>query len=143
MEYLCSNESDKEYFRTLNKACYLDVVSRQFGPWNEALQENNFEAKWLEQTFKKIAVNGIVVGGIWIEELENSLQLREIQIHPDHQNQGIGTVVVQDAISMAIRAGKPLLLRVLFENKAFHLYKKLGFVETGRNANQYEMSYRL
>lgn len=53
VEFTSATESDKEYFRSLNRACYEEVVSQQFGPWNEALQNSNFEAKWKEQTFEK------------------------------------------------------------------------------------------
>ncbi len=141
MEYLSADPGDKAYFKALNEACYRDVISRQFGSWDTELQSDNFDAKWQQQDFKKILVDGKVVGGVWLEELADVFQLREIQIHPDYQGHGIGTKVVQDAIDMAQTSEKGLMLRVLFENRAVNLYKKLGFVEVDKNSTQYVMAY--
>lgn len=141
MEFLPSSESDKEYFRTLNKACYEEVVSQQFGPWDQELQQSNFETKWKEQKFNKILLGEKVVGAFWVQELEGAMQLREIQIHPDYQGQGIGTSVIKYVIEQSRKAGKNVFLKVLFKNEAFKLYKRLGFVETGKNEHQYEMQY--
>lgn len=120
-------DSDKEYFRILNRACYEDVVSRQLGSWDEVHQNNNFEKKWPTQNFRKIFVDEQLVGGVWIDEGPDFIQLREVQIHPDFQNQGIGSRVVQMEIDNVRSKGMKLRLRVLFESYAVALYERLGF----------------
>lgn len=42
-----ATSSDTEFARTTHHAAYRDVVSRQFGAWDEALQDRLFEEKWM------------------------------------------------------------------------------------------------
>lgn len=139
MRFEPATEGDKEYFRALNRACYEDVVSKQFGPWDDEHQNRSFEMKWPENNFRKIYVGDDLVGGVWVDDNSDFLQLREIQIHPKYQGKGIGTDVVKLEIEKSRRAGKPLRLRVLFMNQAIDLYKRLGFVVVGENEHQYIM----
>lgn len=139
MEYIPANESDKEYFRDLNEQCYEDLARRQFGSWDAGLQSQAFDAKWETQQFQKIFVDDNVVGGIWVEENPQDNQLKEIQIHPMHQNKGIGTLVVQDVIKQAQTDGKRLWLKVLHQNQALNLYERLGFIVTEKTDVQYIM----
>ena len=139
MRFEAAKESDKEYFRSLNRACYEDVVGRQFGPWDEELQNNSFELKWPENNFRKIFIDDELVGGIWVDDGPEFIQLREVQIHPDFQGQGIGTKIVQMEIDNARSQGKRLQLRVLFENRAVKLYERLGFRIIDQNEHQHVM----
>ena len=139
MRFEPATENDKEYFRALNRACYEDVVSRQFGPWDDEHQDRNFEVKWPENNFRKIYVDDTLVGGVWTDDKPGFIQLREIQIHPAWQGRGIGTAVVRAEIEKGRGAGKPIRLRVLFMNRAIALYKRLGFEVIDKNDHQYIM----
>jgi|TARA_Y100000310_G_C20700289_1_gene829085 ribosomal protein S18 acetylase RimI-like enzyme len=141
-EYIPADDSDKSYFHELNKVCYIDVVTRQFGSWDDELQTEYFDVKWQTQDFNKIIRHGQLVGGVWLDKLEDSYQLKEIQIHPDHQNQGIGRSVLDDVIATAQHAEKRLWLKVLHQNQAVDLYKRLGFTVTAKTEAQYIMEYR-
>lgn len=140
MRYELATESDKAYFRDLNRACYQDVVERQFGQWDEAWQDQNFDSKWKEQNFHKIIERGEVVGGVWVEDHGTHLHLREIQIHPAHQGKGLGTAVLRDVIARAQFEGKRLQLRVLHLNKALSLYERLGFQRVEKMEAHYLMA---
>jgi len=142
MEYSPADDSDKSYFQELHEQCYRDVVTRQFGSWESKIQRLNFNAKWPAQQFSKIIMDGLVVGGIWIDEHDEFRQVREIQIHPTYQGQGVGTRVMQDVIDRSQQMGKKLMLKVLHENHALGLYKRLGFVITDDTGVQYVMEYR-
>ena len=137
----CSDE-DKTYFRQLNEHAYRTLVVQQFGYWDSDIQGNNFETKWLEQEFQKIYVDDLLIGGIWVQEFQKYHQLREIQLWPDFRNQGFGTRLVEAEIQKAKLAGKELHLRVLLQNPAFELYKRLGFTVTGTTSEQYQMVYK-
>ena len=139
MQFSSATEDDKAYFRALNRACYEDVIGRQFGPWDDEHQNRSFEAKWPENNFRKIRIGDELVGGVWIDDGPEFVQLREIQIHPKFQGQGIGTRVVTMEIDNARAQGKSLRLRVLHENVAYGLYLRLGFVVIDRNEHQYVM----
>lgn len=135
-------KDDKEYFRQLNELSYKDVVKRQFGKWDEKFQAEAFEKKWLEQSFKKIIIEGRMVGGIWVQEVDDYLQLRDIEIHPDYRNQGLGTKLLLAEIKRANQLQKKLRLQVLFQNPAYELYKRLGFEVTDNTDVHYQMEYR-
>ena len=141
MDYIPADDSDKTYFRELNEECYRDVVIRQFGSWDSDLQRLGFDAKWQEQRFSKIVIEDQIVGGVWVDELDDFRQIREIQIHPMHQGQGIGTRVVQDVIKTSREMGKPLRLKVLHMSQAVNLYKRLGFVVIDDTKAQYIMEH--
>jgi len=134
-----SSDQDKDYFRQLNDHAYRALVVKQFGYWDETIQGNNFENKWQEQNFQKIIVDGQLIGGLWVEEFEEYHQLREIQLWPDFRNLGFGTRLVKEEIRKARLAGRKLRLRVLIQNPAVALYKRLGFVITGTTTEQYQM----
>lgn len=136
-----ATEADKDFFRRLNELSYRDVVIRQFGAWDDALQSSNFETKWREQAFEKILVGDTMIGGIWTEQRPDHIRIREIQIHPDHRGRGLGTIVLREEMESATRRGVPLRLRVLIENRAKQLYARLGFVETGRDETHFYMEY--
>ncbi len=142
MEYSRADDTDKSYFKELHEECYRDVVTRQFGSWESKVQRLNFNAKWLAQQFSKIIIDGEVVGGIWIDEHDEYRQIREIQIHPTFQGQGIGTRVMQDVIDRTRQMDKNLMLKVLHENHAIALYRRLGFVVVDDTGLQYVMEHR-
>ncbi len=139
MRYEPATEDDKDYFRALNRACYEDVIVRQFGLWDVVSQNKSFETKWPTNNFRKVFVEDNLVGGVWIDEHPEFIQLREVQIHPNFQGKGIGTELVKMEIESARRKGKPLRLRVLFQNQAIRLYERLGFVIIDENEYQHIM----
>lgn len=136
-----ATDADKEYFRRLNELSYRDVVTQQFGAWDDDLQSRNFDLKWPDQAFEKIFEGDTLVGGIRVQEFPDHIQIMEIQIHPNHRGRGVGTMVLEQEIRRASALRKPLRLRVLLLNRAKSLYERLGFVETGRDETHYYMEY--
>ena len=139
MKFATRTEEDKDYFRLLNEHAYRDLVVKQFGFWDASVQSDNFETKWQEQNFQKIYVDDVLIGGIWVQEFQGYHQLREIQLSPDLRNKGFGTRLIKGEIRKAKLAGKKLKLRVLIQNPAFELYKRLGFVVIETTSEQYHM----
>lgn len=141
MKFVTASDSDKAYFEKLNELCYRDVVEKQFGFWDSDAQELNFDSKWRNQRFRKIIMDEQVIGGIWTDDYDEYNQLYEIQIHPTHQGNGIGTRIIKAEIDRAKGSGKKLRLRVLLENRAVSLYRKLGFVVVDETEVQYIMEH--
>lgn len=137
-----ATDADKEYFRLLNELSYRDVVTRQFGGWDEDLQTHNFDLKWQDQAYEKLFDGDTLVGGIWVREFTDNIQIREIQIHPEHRGRGVGTRVLKQEINRALEKGKNLRLRVLLLNRAKSLYVRLGFVEIDQDETHYYLEYR-
>ncbi|CAG9001440.1 MAG: hypothetical protein CENE_03460 [Candidatus Celerinatantimonas neptuna] len=64
----------------------------------------------------------------------------QLQIHPDFQNQKIGSRLLGQLIGKA--RGYPVALHVVKTNPARRLYQHLGFNYMGESQFEYEMEYR-
>jgi GNAT superfamily N-acetyltransferase len=65
--------------------------------------------------------------------------LKQIQITPSLQSQGLATRVIQSTITEARHAGAALRLKALKTNPARRLYQRLGFAVVAQNADRIEM----
>ena len=136
-----ADDSDRDYFENLSELVYRDLLERQVGNWDADRERNKFNQKWQEHNFQKVYLSGELIGGFWVQEFESYHQLREIQIHPNYQNQGIGTKILLDLIEQCSRKKVEFRLRVLKLNPSVTLYQRLGFKVLGENEHQYFMVY--
>lgn len=72
-----------------------------------------------------IHVNGTRIGAIKYHDSSASVEIFQLQIHPDVQGQGYGRRIIE--YIMANTRAKTIKLSVLKENPALHLYHRLGF----------------
>lgn len=136
-----ADEADKDQIRVLSEHCYRDVVERQFGAWDVAAQQQFFEKKWAGLTYQKVMIDGLFGGALAIDRGADQITLSEILIAPEFQGQRIGTEIVLDVLKSAAEGQLPVKLQVLQMNRAMALYKRLGFVETGRNETHVLMEH--
>jgi ribosomal protein S18 acetylase RimI-like enzyme len=122
-----ATEADKEFLYSLNKTVYLKLVERTIGKWDENFQRDYFEQKWKKSGYQIIEKDNKKIGVIWIEHETGQNVLREIQLLPEYQNQGIGTNLIEEEIKRAQKLVLPLRLRLLKGNNSLSLYKRLGF----------------
>lgn len=110
-----SRDSDYQWLLELHHTVYRDLITQEFGYWDEVEELGLFRKAWES---KPIEIH----------------MLDEIQIDPSYQNQGIGTEVIGQLIVRArARHLLPLRLRVLHVNQgACRLYQKLGFRQIDR-----------
>ncbi|MEM9789181.1 MAG: GNAT family N-acetyltransferase [Planctomycetota bacterium] len=79
---------------------------------------------------------------IQVLEDAESIDLREIQVHPDHQGKQLGQTLIRDAIQRATASGKPLVLSTGLKNlRAKALYERLGFTVTGQSATHFHICF--
>ena len=126
-----ATSSDTEFARTTHHAAYRDVVSRQFGAWDEALQDRLFEEKWRPNQFEIVLCDGNSCGFLSIEDRPDHISVSEIAIAPQFQRRGIGSRLFNKEMQRGREAKSPLRLQVLRENRAIELYRRLGFKECG------------
>lgn len=113
-----------------------DVVVRQFGPWDEELQNGFFERSGFPSDFEIIEYDGTPCGYVRIEISGAETEVHNLYIDPDFQNRGIGTFLLERAIAI----GQPVSLQVLFENtEAADLYRRLGFQAVGVSGTHFKM----
>lgn len=131
LEVRGARESDREFARQTHHAAYRDVVERQFGTWDEALQDQFFEADWDPPTKEIIVADGQECGYCIVEYRDEDIHLRELVVHPEHQGRGIGTWLLRGLQEKANAASVPIRLGTFRRNQAQQLYRRLGFREIG------------
>ena len=111
-----------------------------FGDWDEERHKRHCDECWQQGGVFLVIVGGSRVGMIQLFERKDAIEIGEIQIHPSHQNQRIGTQLLEDVMAKAHQHGKSVVLSVALKNeRAYRLYERLGFHCTGRNDTHHHM----
>ncbi len=80
---------------------------------------------------------------VQLQESPQSVEIVEIQVRPEHQEHGLGTRVLTDVIKSAAKRKKLVELHLGLKNlRAYQLYCRLGFRETGRSDTHIFMKYQ-
>jgi ribosomal protein S18 acetylase RimI-like enzyme len=125
-------ETDADFARRVHHRAYREVVERQYGPWDEARQDRFFASSWREGGFEIVLCDGAPCGYLCVEERADDLHVREIVLLPEFQGRGIGSTLLREVIDRAAERGVPVRLGTHHQNRAQHLYRRLGFREIGR-----------
>jgi ribosomal protein S18 acetylase RimI-like enzyme len=80
----------------------------------------------------------------WIATIDDppALRLADIALIPEERNRGIGTTLIQNIVTEAASASRPVQLRVLRNNRAIRLYQRLGFTIIDDNGIHLSMEWR-
>ncbi|WP_416306996.1 GNAT family N-acetyltransferase [Neptunicella sp. SCSIO 80796] len=70
---------------------------------------------------------------------DRHISIKQIQILPAHQGQGLGRRVIEFFIQQAKQQQKDLILTVLKDNPAQKLYQRLGFAYVGEDELEFHM----
>jgi len=126
-----ATSEDTEFARISHHEAYREVVSRQFGAWDETLQDRLFEEKWIPDQFEIVLYDGNPCGFLSIEDRPDHIYVSEIVIVPQFQGRGVGSRLLNEEMQRGRETKSPLRLQVLKANRAIELYRRLGFRECG------------
>lgn len=135
-----ATESDKWFCRQAHHEAYRDVVTRQFGRWDETLQDAFFDEGWATSPHQIVELDGNPVG-CFSREIKPDHIIAEVQLLPAYQARGIGSTLVRLQQDEGAKLGMPVRLRVLKENRARRLYERLGFAVTGETETHTDMKW--
>ena len=121
-----ATENDIDFLYALHVATMKEYVDKIWG-WDDAFQESVFRRNYAPSAIQIITLAGVDVGMISVEERNEDVFLRAIEIHPAHQRQRLGATIIQQIIVDAAVKSKPVRLQVLKVNPAKRLYDRLGF----------------
>jgi ribosomal protein S18 acetylase RimI-like enzyme len=124
---------------------YLDGARRhlsKIGRWDRRRIVSRFRRGYKQAQTRVICVEGKAVGWIQVAELVGRLHLRQLHLVAVQQRNGIGTRLIKDLLRRADVLGKPVTLDVLHGNAARSLYLRLGFRQTGQDADKIQMIRR-
>ncbi|HET6642696.1 MAG TPA: GNAT family N-acetyltransferase [Gaiellaceae bacterium] len=123
-----ATDDDRDFLFRVHCAAIRESVEALWG-WDEELQLRIFDERFPRDPYRVIQVDGGDAGVLVVEELDDEVFLKLIELLPEAQGQGIGSSIIR---SLQAR-GKPVTLRVLTTNpRAAALYQRLGFRVTER-----------
>ena len=141
MTLVPAGEEDHEFARQVHHTAYRGMVTRQFGEWEEAVQDGFFERTW-ESLPHHIILDDESrrCGYCAIRRTESAVILCEIAILPERQGQGIGGQILQSLISEGDEQGLPVKLNVMKSNlRGRQFYERHGFRQVGEIATHFLM----
>ena len=143
---LCDVEyTDFPIYYDISRACYEKYVDEYFGDWVEESQikmnRNSFDNKMKQTCFKKLLIDGLIVGFCAFDVQEGKIDGVMIQMLECAQNKGIGSFYLGYIISLSNQQSKPIFLRTFMSNPAQNLYKRFGFIIYNKTVSHYLMKF--
>jgi ribosomal protein S18 acetylase RimI-like enzyme len=121
-----AGSQERDWLFALHAAAFRDYVEQRYGYWDDVEQRVLFDRRDPRNTIEIISSGGIDVGACHWRLEDDHVYIELLEVHPDHQNRGIGTAVLSKQLA---RSDWPATIRLSTRqgNPARHLYERLGF----------------
>ena len=136
--YRPATDNDIDFLYALHVATMKEYVDKTWG-WDDTFQKAVFRKNYVPAEIQIIILEGKDVGMLTIEERDDEVFLRTIEIHPEYQGKGIATTIIGKLVTESAQKMKPVRLRVLKVNRAKRLYDRLGFLVIEESPTHYIM----
>ncbi len=103
----------------------------------ERIKEHYYDSHIILRDRKPIGL--LKLGVVSLKGTSKSLHIRQLQILPEYQGQGIGSKVLAVVKKRALQLQLPITLNVLLKNPARGLYLRHGFQIEGKNKLEFKM----
>ncbi len=103
----------------------------------ERIKEHYYDSHIILRDRKPIGL--LKMGVVSLKGTKKSLHIRQLQILPEYQGQGIGSKVLTVVKKRALQLHLPITLNVLLKNPARGLYLRHGFQIEGKNKIEFQM----
>ncbi|MFX1286481.1 MAG: GNAT family N-acetyltransferase [Promethearchaeota archaeon] len=136
-----ATQDDSEFLFQLKKQTLKEYITIIWG-WDEEVQRNFHQKNFKPEKYCIIQEDGQDIGCFSVEEHPDKFFLNIIEIIPKYQNKRIGSSLIRDLINKGLQEKKNVELQVFKVNqKAFGLYKSLGFILKSETDTHYQMIY--
>ncbi|MHA1977842.1 MAG: GNAT family N-acetyltransferase [Candidatus Hodarchaeales archaeon] len=133
---------DLDFLFYLKEQTIKEYVTQTWG-WDDEFQYSRHRKNVNPESYLIIQVAGKDIGCLEIENRPEVLFLSVIEILPAYQSQGIGRALIKYLFKQGKQEQKTIELQVLKVNqRAFHLYKCLGFIVTMETETHHHMIYQ-
>ena len=132
LQVRAATQDDTPFLVHLACEAYRDVVTRQFGSWNEGEQAARFAAKVARLPFEVGELGGRPIAAVSSSVHSDHVFLNELLVLPEFQNRGFGADLLEREIRRARQLGLPLRLHTLRLNRALRIFERHGLVVTAR-----------
>jgi len=103
----------------------------------ERVKEHYYDSHLILRDRKPIGL--LKLGIVSLTGTSKSIHIRQLQILPDYQSQGIGSKVLAVVKKKALQLQLPITLNVLLKNPARGLYLRHGFQIEHKNKVEFQM----
>ena len=135
-----SRASDLEVLFPIHCEVMRGYIEQATGAWDEDAERARFLAEFPIGRAQVILVGYEIAGAIDVQRHPDRWTINHIEVAPEWQNQGIGSILIGRILDQARAAGVPMDLEVLRVNHAARrLYDRLGFIEVGETATHWRM----
>ncbi len=110
--------------------------------WNQEKEEQGFLEHFEIDKIQIIQVDDQDAGYFKLDKAQDGWFLEGLYIGKAYRNKGLGSVVLQDILSLAKEAKKEVKLQVFKHNPAWHLYQRLGFVITEQSESHFYLLWK-
>jgi GNAT superfamily N-acetyltransferase len=131
--------ADIEPLYRLHREVMHAYVARTLGVWDEDWQRQQFWEAFHPRTCRVIVYNGQYAGVCAYELRGDEYFLRLLEVLPEFQHKGIGTVILRRLIARARRENRPVTLLSIKDEGARRFYESQGFRLLGETATHYLM----
>jgi ribosomal protein S18 acetylase RimI-like enzyme len=132
---------DAEFFFALHELSLGPYVDQIWG-WDDDEQRAYLTAHLILERVRVIVADGVDAGRLDVEDRDEEVFLGLIELAPEYQGRGIGSRLIRDILDGT--HGKRVTLSVLGVNdRAYQLYRRLGFTEVSRDGVAPEVRIRM
>ena len=132
-------ESDKEFLLNLRKLTMSEHLANAGIHMTDAQHAERRDYRF--ENAQIIEMEGESIGLLKYSSDQTTIELSQLQILPDWQGRGIGKTIIDYLITLSLKESRLLTLKVLKENKARHLYHRMGFEIVGEEGEEFKMAY--
>ncbi len=128
-------EPGSDYYDFLvraRKESFDYLIERVFGGWDEDQQREILANETKGRQPDIILYNNEPIGSYCLTKGEDCYYFESFFILPKYQHQGIGTFALEKALETADREQLPVRLIYWNFNPSRSLYRRMGFIPTGR-----------
>ncbi|MDT4896184.1 MAG: hypothetical protein QOH25_1261 [Acidobacteriota bacterium] len=122
-------QSDFDFLFHLVCITMKDYIAATTG-WDEVKEKEIFTRYFDFSTYQisVIVLDGSDIGYLKIDRMDREIFLANLHVHPDYQNQGIGSSILKSLLEEAEQQGVSVSLKVLkADYAARRLYERFGF----------------
>jgi GNAT superfamily N-acetyltransferase len=124
--------ADAPFLLAMARAAYREVVSLQFGGWDEAVHGARYIEKVASLPFWIAELHGEPVATVSSSVHDDHVRVNELVVLPSFQNRGLGSLLLLREVERARSLGLPVRLHTFRLNRALQFYERHGFVVTAR-----------
>jgi ribosomal protein S18 acetylase RimI-like enzyme len=137
-----ATDADRDFLYDLHCSTMRAVIEETWG-WDDEWQTRDFERRFTGYEVWVIEVDDERCGGLMIEATPESFVIHEIQVTPQFQRRGIGTMIIRSVLTRAAQREAVVALSVVPANPgARRLYERLGFEVTHEEAPLIYMQHK-